>query len=943
MSESVNLNVYYGAGNVRYNELGVDLSEFKNGVMTLADPDRLDIRQLKYWLTTSFGLDPEVCSVSIHALWTKSCKNVKWELMPVDRSQHWLSLLRRCRDRRIHPYALVQPVPKEENTVQLHRGYEPGQGSEVANEIVLSGSQPQDVDASQPEKESDYVPHNVCGPDTGQSSQSIILAGSGFADGDEEGDEMQRVMEEEDEDGLVEELDSENSEDEVEVPIPSAWEQDISTGLTVNDGHETPWQYNLNQVQIGAMFDTKKKLKYAVIKWAMSTQRVFKTHISSPTNYTVKCVVTGCPGKVHGHVPKYDIHWVVTIVVPHNCVRKNLLVKHPNLTSSLIAQLMYTEIVEKKDMEAKHIQTAVKVRWNYVIPYGKAWRAKQKAMEERFGTFFDSYDNVVRLLGILKERNPGTYVNVQHMRLLSIPDFKVLKRVFFSFAMCIEAFRHCPPVMFVDGTFLTGQYRGQILTAIGVDGNNQIIPLAMAFVEGENFLSWVWFFRQVKIAIVKDRPNVCVIHDRHAGILKAVKTLRNPTDDEPTPWRDLQSRWCMRHLGANFFSQFKNKRLMNLFKKLCKQSQQRKYEFIWSKLDEFTKKQVRARKKMEEDQVKLAALIAELEEPVGLCDLPAIDPPNTKRKKGRAIKNFSEWIEKEPPVNWSLLHDTHGARYGHMTTNLAEVYNFVLRGNRALPLTAIVEAVFHGTLRYFRERHELAKKHIEDNQNTPYCSRVMEYMAKKIEKAKKHTVRLIGNQERRYEVQLPTDGFGSGNEVKTHEVKIGTEFYPTCECTCNKPKLLHLPCSHVLAACGQIELDAISFVSPYYLKEAVLNTWTGEMTGFRVVGNFNKVNDGERVYIPHPDLRRTSRGRRKARRIRNDMDQSEAGGATRQCLLCAAYGHRMKYCPDLNKDGASTSTSASTSTAATTGARGGRGRGSRGRRGGRGRNNSQAI
>ena len=56
--------------------------------------------------------------------------------------------------------------------------------------------------------------------------------------------------------------------------------------------------------------------------------------------------------------------------------------------------------------------------------------------------------------------------------------------------------------MFVDGTFLTGQYKGQILIAIGVDGNNQIIPLAMAFVEGENFPSWVWFFWQVKIAIV---------------------------------------------------------------------------------------------------------------------------------------------------------------------------------------------------------------------------------------------------------------------------------------------------------------------------------------------------------------------------------------------------------------------------------------------------------
>ena len=67
MSESINLTVYYGPGNVMYNELGVDLSEFKNGVMTLADPDRLDIRQLKYWLTTSFGLDPKyVSSVFMH-------------------------------------------------------------------------------------------------------------------------------------------------------------------------------------------------------------------------------------------------------------------------------------------------------------------------------------------------------------------------------------------------------------------------------------------------------------------------------------------------------------------------------------------------------------------------------------------------------------------------------------------------------------------------------------------------------------------------------------------------------------------------------------------------------------------------------------------------------------------------------------------------------------
>jgi len=43
------------------------------------------------------------------------------------------------------------------------------------------------------------------------------------------------------------------------------------------------------------------------------------------------------------------------------------------------------------------------------------------------------------------------------------------------------------PVISIDGTFLTGKYKGQILTAIGVDGNNQIVALAIAFVEDENY------------------------------------------------------------------------------------------------------------------------------------------------------------------------------------------------------------------------------------------------------------------------------------------------------------------------------------------------------------------------------------------------------------------------------------------------------------------------
>jgi hypothetical protein len=91
--------------------------------------------------------------------------------------------------------------------------------------------------------------------------------------------------------------------------------------------------------------------------------------------------------------------------------------------------------------------------------------------------------------------------------------------------------------------FLIGQYKGQILTAIQMDRNNQIAPLAFAFVESENTESWLWFFRQLKISIVKDKPNICILHDRHAGILKAIKTVKEPGQE--TPWIDIESRWCM--------------------------------------------------------------------------------------------------------------------------------------------------------------------------------------------------------------------------------------------------------------------------------------------------------------------------------------------------------------------------------------------------------------
>ncbi|CAN6380820.1 unnamed protein product [Urochloa humidicola] len=92
--------------------------------------------------------------------------------------------------------------------------------------------------------------------------------------------------------------------------------------------------------------------------------------------------------------------------------------------------------------------------------------------------------------------------------------------------------------------------------------------------------------------------------------------------------------------------------------------------------------------------VRSKPVVAHEEEPVGLDPIPNEPRQVTrKRKGGRSVKCFSDWIKNEPLDKWALIGDTDGSRYGIMTTNLAEVYNWVLKSSRSLPLVAIVECI----------------------------------------------------------------------------------------------------------------------------------------------------------------------------------------------------------------------------------------------------------
>ena len=63
---------------------------------------------------------------------------------------------------------------------------------------------------------------------------------------------------------------------------------------------------------------------------------------------------------------------------------------------------------------------------------------------------------------------------------------EVFQRVFWAFHPSIEGFKHCRPMLAINGTHLYGKYKGTVMIAMGYDENNQLFFFFFALIEGEN-------------------------------------------------------------------------------------------------------------------------------------------------------------------------------------------------------------------------------------------------------------------------------------------------------------------------------------------------------------------------------------------------------------------------------------------------------------------------
>ena len=65
-------------------------------------------------------------------------------------------------------------------------------------------------------------------------------------------------------------------------------------------------------------------------------------------------------------------------------------------------------------------------------------------------------------------------------------------------AASIQSWKHCKPILVVDGTFLEATHGGTLIVAFMTDANENILLLAFSIVDSENNLAYEWVLETSK-------------------------------------------------------------------------------------------------------------------------------------------------------------------------------------------------------------------------------------------------------------------------------------------------------------------------------------------------------------------------------------------------------------------------------------------------------------
>ena len=90
---------------------------------------------------------------------------------------------------------------------------------------------------------------------------------------------------------------------------------------------------------------------------------------------------------------------------PHVCATTEAEENHLQLNSRFIARQLCPVVKHMPTITVSALVEIIFQRYNYYVKYGKAWRAKQRALEIIFGNWEEAYERLPVMLNAMRAIN----------------------------------------------------------------------------------------------------------------------------------------------------------------------------------------------------------------------------------------------------------------------------------------------------------------------------------------------------------------------------------------------------------------------------------------------------------------------------------------------------------------------------------------------------------
>ncbi|KAL7194686.1 hypothetical protein ACSBR1_035008 [Camellia fascicularis] len=209
----------------------------------------------------------------------------------------------------------------------------------------------------------------------------------------------------------------------------------------------------------------------ALAKYAVECGFAVNYLKNDATRVTAECMMklsTGCKWFIHGRVlMNSGIFFIMKLDNVHTCG-----VVARRSCSKMVGSRLVSDIVHN-DISDNPLTRPIEL-------------GVDKARGGLFGDFATSFDQLRWYLEMAMRTNPGSVFE------LDVDESSgCFRRLFVAFHGCLYGFQFCRPLLFVDGTFLKGRYKGYLLAATSKNGNQSLFPLAFVIVDAENQDNWM--------------------------------------------------------------------------------------------------------------------------------------------------------------------------------------------------------------------------------------------------------------------------------------------------------------------------------------------------------------------------------------------------------------------------------------------------------------------